>query len=479
MSAKANRRGGVLVETQGDAMSVSPLPAEGAPANPPAAAAGTCPAPEAPPEPRPSGRRRLVRALVGLVAASALAAACYYSIYPQASAWYHWRKAQVAIDAYALASARHHLEYCVQVWPKSAETHFLLGRVNRRLGDFPPARAHLEEAQELHWLRQEVFLEYDLIQAQAGMVRMAEPALRARLAQGHADERLILEALVIGCVDNDFFPDAHRWVSLWREHHPDDWLAVYWSGRVYEAAHQDDLAAAKYEKALELKPDFRVARLRLGEAQMKLSHVDAAREQFLTVLKDDSDNTAALLALARCQRALETPLAERRATLDRLLALKPDDIDGLLLRAKTEVDADPAAALPWLQRAERVDPFNRTVNQEMVLVLHVLHRDNEADIYRRRSSELNETYRVLNEKMGKVINQPQDPDLRYEVGKLLLKVGRREEALRWFINALLLNPSRKDIGKSVIECLHTLGDPKLEALYRDALSASPATGGHF
>jgi hypothetical protein len=143
------------------------------------------------------------------------------------------------------------------------------------------------------------------------------------------------------------------------------------------------------------------------------------------------------------------------------------------------VDEDPAAALPWLERAEKVDPFNRTVNQELVLVLHVLHRDGEAEVYRRRSEMLNETYRRLNENMGKVINQPRDPDLRYEVGKLLFKVGRREEALRWLINALLLDPSRKDIGQTVVECLHTLGDPKLESLYRDALHASPVTGRHF
>src|SRR5262245_26899335 len=152
----------------------------------------------------------------------------YGVIYPQLKAAYHWREARKSIENNDLAKAERHLQSCIEVWPADGEVLFLMARTCRRLSQFDQARDYLQLAAKQHWVGQQIKLENLLIKAQQVYLPETTKQLQEILKEGHQDDTLIFEALIIGCLETNNFFQANRWVTIWMEQHPDDWLARYW-----------------------------------------------------------------------------------------------------------------------------------------------------------------------------------------------------------------------------------------------------------
>src|SRR5437588_98364 len=93
----------------------------------------------------------------------------------------------------------------------------------------PPA----QPAAPAGWVDGQVRLEYLLLQAQTLMTPRVEQALRGYLAGDTADEALVLEALVRGCLRGNQLKDAYNWATAWTDRQPDDWHARLWRGNVF------------------------------------------------------------------------------------------------------------------------------------------------------------------------------------------------------------------------------------------------------
>src|SRR5262249_34684840 len=77
--------------------------------------------------------------------------------------------------------------------------------------------------------------------------------------------------------------------------------------------------------------------------------------------------------------------------------------------------------------------------------------------------------RILNEE---VALHPQDAALRYEAGAILLRLGQEQQAARWLVSALLLEPDHQPSKAALADCLEKLGDPKLAGTYRPLLGGA-------
>jgi tetratricopeptide (TPR) repeat protein len=397
----------------------------------------------------------------------------YLICYPQIRAAWLWRQARHSIDRGDLGLAQEQLQYCLTVWPSSGETHFLLARTARRAGDSSTARTHLKEASRLDWVKEQIRLEYLLIDAQAGGVPRVESQLRALLAEGSADEPLIFEALVRGCLQGNFVKDAYRWSDLWTERHADDWRAHFWHGVVLEAGLQKDLAMAQYQTALDSNPDYPDAHLRLGELLLVSRRYPEARAHYQFVLQKDAEHAGALLGLAHCQRAAGQ-LAEARVTLDHLLSSAPNNAVALLLRGQVELDAiDASAALPVLRRAETLNPRDRLTLEPLVTALRLLNQEEEARKYDDTLAQIDKDQKRLEEVVKEALEKPADVSLRTEAGNLCLRLGRPQDALRWLASALMIDRDYPPAKLALSECLQKLGDPALLEYYRSLISPSP------
>jgi tetratricopeptide (TPR) repeat protein len=75
------------------------------------------------------------------------------------------------------------------------------------------------------------------------------------------------------------------------------------------------------------------------------------------------------------------------------------------------------------------------------------------------------------EELGTMIRQqsPDDPAPRHELGCLLLRLGKPQDALHWFQTALAKDPGHRPTHKSLAEFYEQAGDQDRAAHHREAL----------
>jgi predicted Zn-dependent protease len=409
-------------------------------------------------------------AALGLAALAGLGA---YLAYPLIVSAHHERRARQALEQQDLATARSRLAHSLALRPGRASAHFLLAQTLRREGELDGAREHREAARALGWKEGELRLEELLTQAQSGAVAPVERTIHLYLADGTGDPQLIFEALARGCLQGQLVERAYHYSGLWTQRFPDSWHARFWHGRVLEQGLRHDLAAEAYGQVLAQKPDHLEAQLRRGEVLRRGGRPAEALAHLETYVRHRPEDPAGLLALARCQRALRPP-AEARATLDRLFALPGEHHEGWLLRGQLELNADrPGEALTWLEKAERRLPHDRELNLALSVTLHQLRRPAEAKRYEQRHREIERDLQRMEELTKAILARPDDVSLRYEAGTTLVRLGQDDQAIRWFVSALLLGPRHQPTRQALAACIQRLGDPKLADAYRAVLAPLP------
>src|SRR5579884_2190192 len=425
--------------------------------------------PSASPAPAPSRRgvfaRRQVppriKAAVLALCALVLVVAGYWGIYPQAVAYTRWHQAQTALRELDFDAARRDLESCAAVWSNSAETQFLLARTCRRQGDLEAANAHLREAKRLHWVDEQITLESTLLRVSAGVIKPNESILRGYLDRGDPDSRLILEALVVGSLQTNFLSEAYHWSEAWCKNFPDDWEGHYWQGNVLLAGSNLEKAGVQFERALAGNPGFWRAQIQLGEVLRRRGRYAEAVQHFQAALDRQPSDGAALLGLARCDRALNSPDGTR-AALDRLLAAYPHDANGLRLRGQLALDNDnPQEALDWLQKADAANPDNKDTLKALADTCRLLNRTAERQKYEARWKEVDTAIRRLDKIATEVATNSQDVGLRFEAATILVRLGRRREALPWLTSILQIDPKHDEARKLLEKLIHDINDPAL------------------
>ncbi len=396
----------------------------------------------------------------------------------QAYGTYQWRRAQQANERGDFGEARRRLDVCRNLWPNSGQVHFQLARACRRTNDFDAAGQHLMQAHKLHWLQGPIDLEYLLMQAQSGAIRSVEKTLLDWLRQGHAEETLILEAVVKGYLQVNLLGDAYRWSSIWLERHPEDWQPYYLRGLALERAWMLSVAtqaAENFSRALELKPDLIDARMRLaavlvrdGRCQEALLHLQLYREQH-------PDDPTAVAAVARCLR-VEGKIEEAQRLLDANLSPNPlsesergvkFNGDLCLVRGQLQLDQDrPKESLTWLLRPETLALNNVEVHHTLAQTYRRLGMTPEAEKHEALNRRLETDFRRLEEVAQKSLTDPKNVSLRHEAGVILLRHGQHQDAARWLLSALQDDPQHKPTHQALADLYTKMDAPILAAEHR-------------
>jgi tetratricopeptide (TPR) repeat protein len=445
----------------------------------PSSAGSSSPAPETFEQAMPTRKKEAPLGLALLVMVFCLiviSGAVAFGVYPHVAAKYHWEQAKKALANNDLARAEDHLTECLKAWNNDGEVQFAMARTERRNGKLDPAFEHLLKAKKLKWVPEQIKLENALIKAQRiGYLPDVTHQLETILREGHQDYRYILEALIIGDIQTNFFTEANRWALVWIDRDSDDWLARYWHGVVLDVAGQFATAKEEYRKALELNPEGKDTHLRLAELLLHEKAADEAIAHYEATLAGDPDNAVALLGLARCQHSLEpNDLSKAKATLDGLIQTHPNFVGAYTLYSQLEDEEDRLEeALQWLKKAKEIDPNDRLTNQRLFDVLRRLNRQEEAQEIQRRTREQERLLLRLDEIAKEILGQPKDVPLRVEAGNILLQLGKHNEAFHWFVSAYLIDKNDQPAKEGMRKCLQKTGDKELLELYRPYLSEQP------
>ncbi len=192
-------------------------------------------------------------------------------------------------------------------------------------------------------------------------------------------------------------------------------------------------AVNQYEETLRFCPDFLEATIKLGTQYLQMGQDQPAAQQFNKAVEINDNIVEAYIGLAIAQK-LASRIPDALGTLSLAAAIQPNSsllfTETAILQFKTRLAGDSVFDEP----------------------------DDSADL----------TDAVIAAHCEQIQCRPQNPDLHYRLGLLLLNVGRLTHAISSFETTLRLNPAHTRARSKLAVCLFEAGrkDEALDQLTR-------------
>ena len=420
---------------------------------------------------------RLRRWLVGVGGLAAVVGAVF--AWPWLRAGRHLEAANQAMERGDYDAALQALGRAEALQPRRAHVQFLLAVASRRKGRLEQFQQHWQRAAEWGSPEEDLRLQQMLAVAQTGNVPAVERPLREAIDRGAPDHvaEQIYEAIAQGHLAAYRVTDAtvclDYWIT-WRPHAP---RARILRAMVQEQHGNYAKAADEYRAVLDVYPDHRDARLRLGDALLQANDLDEAREQFQTLVAADPNDSMALLGLGQVERRLGAP-ADARQHLEAALATEIDpyrrgiglgELGRVLLgEGRTE------EAIAALTKALDYVPMEWPVHHALGTALARLGQTEKAKQHMEMYVRTRKKFDRMTDITRLLIKRPNDADLRSEAGAILLEHGLKKEGADWLLTALGCDPAHRKTHELLANYYAELGNHRLAAEHRLLAAASPA-----
>ena len=364
----------------------------------------------------------------------------------------HYRAAQAALERHDWRAALERVKEAQRLTPDDPDTYLLAARAERRLEHLDAATGHLDTCQRLQGEEtQPIKVERALIRVHAGDLAPVEEFLRACVRQDDPDAVEILDILAAALEINYRDAEAQRCLDDLLQRQPEHFDALVRRGRTAKGMGWYEDAVKYYEKALSVRPDVDSVRLAMAEIQVALGHFDRARGQLERLRERQPNNPSVLFGLARCDAGTGRYEQARRA-YDQLLAANPNDWMVLTERGALAVQLErPQDGEADLRKADSLaPPFVPPTH--LANCLRLLGKADEARKYQEKVDRIQADSKRAGE-LGALIRekQPDDPEPRYELGRILLRQGRARDAVHWFETALAKDPGHRKTHEALIE----------------------------
>ena len=382
------------------------------------------------------------RAALWALLAGALAAAAWV-LSPGVVAQWRLTLARRALARRDLAPALEHLRAALRSDPQRIETYYLLARAHRRRADLVRAAVYLKQYADRGGDSLLAERETVLALAQSGRLREAEPHLPALLIDPQGDGPDICEAFVQGYFLNLRIDAALRLLESWELDYPADPQPHFMRGFLYQALALWPEAVEAYRQGLLREPQRADMRARLGETLVKQGQWDEAYEELERAAAEAPQHPDILVAFARC-RLQRAETAETRQLLQDALQHAPDHFEARRLLAELELAegrfAEAAAVLDPLFRQRPYDP---TIRHALARALRALGRTAEAKPHFEYLAEAEPALHRLEQLIRQVLSEPQNAELRFQIGRTLLRYGSPEDGARWLRTVLEIDPGHQ------------------------------------
>ena len=229
-------------------------------------------------------------------------------------------------------------------------------------------------------------------------------------------------------------------------HAPDNPVANYNLGRAHLALGQWEQARQMFEKAIQLHPDFVLARMALAQLEIKRGQYDAALKTAQQVLAIDKNNVNAKLIESASMMG-EKKFSESRTLLDQMMKSNPGSPDvffqvGVVSLAENKYKEAEEA----FQKSYQLSPNN---SRGLLGIVETDMAQNKVD----------EALQLLQTEVDK---NPNRGDLRLALGNTAVRAGKYEQAITEYeklLSALDKNaPRRADIYLRIGETYRRKGD---------------------
>lgn len=386
----------------------------------------------------------------------------------------HLREAHRALDRHEWTAARSHVLACLNRKPDDPQLHLLAAKACRRAELPALAEEHLNACDRLLGpSTMAVRVERALLGVHLGNLSSEEAFLRDRVAQGDPEAVEILDILSAAMILHYRPDDAQKCLDELLKLQPDHFHALVRRAWTAQTMTRYPEAIGFLQHALALRADADTVRLSLAELQTAMGRFADARPHLENLRERQPDNASVLFGLARCQAAQGEP-AQALALLDRVLAAQPGDWKALGERGNVTMQLErPVEAESYFRRALDLAPPDLTLLIRFTDCLRLVGKNDEALLYRKKADQLKADFERA-EVLGKRIHgqEPNNPSLRHELGTVLLRIGKTEDAVRWFSTALEKDPQYRPAHQALAEFYERAGDAARAAPHRQALESS-------
>ena len=349
--------------------------------------------------------------------------------------------------------------------PHHGATHFWMARAYRRLGRPGEMQAHLLRALELGHPPEALKREELLSLTEAGQVPPNDPRLSAMMLDPGNDSLEIYEAVVRGHLENFHVGPALMMIDAWERDYPEDPQACFYRGLIRTHQSQWPEAVAAFRQALRLAPRRYDVRLHLAPALREDYQYREALAHYLRCI-DSEEHPEALFGWGKCLEALGESEQAREVYL-RLLAKVPDHYEGNLALGKLDLSfGDAKEALPRLERAAKQRPYEVDVRHNLAWALAYTGEKERAREHFQFAVRAQESAMRVKNLSARVDAEPENVDLRFEIGAILMQYGQLSTALAWFHSALQLDPRHRPTHLALADYYAQRGNPGLAAEHR-------------
>lgn len=388
-------------------------------------------------------RRRLLWAAV-LISLAITAAA----LWPTLRVTDSLTEARRALAAGDAETALRVLETALRRQPGRAEVQYLVAVAKRRSGRLDECASHLQLAQELGWDRKDIERQTWLAAAQRGDLadvrRQLFEAVQAESSNEVTEE--IYEAFTKGCLTTYRLREAWMCVDIWLQWRPDAPQARIMRASVHEQLSDWERACEDYRAVLADRPDYRLARIRLGQALMVRKRYEEAHAEFQAQLAVAPDDVDALLGAAQCARRLgNTTVAREHLEAALPLALSAQQRGTVLgeLGRLLLSDGKAREALEPLTQAAAILPGDYQIRHALGTAHARVGNRAEAELHHTKMQHLRTQHARLLEVTRRLTTEQASADLRCEAGAILMDVGMKKEGADWLLTALQYDPAHR------------------------------------
>ena len=401
-----------------------------------------------------------------VVGVTLVAAVVGWFVVPPLWVRYEIRQARSALAARDAERALVHLQRAQWLDSESAKVEFLLARATRRLGRFNIVRDHIQRAWDLGYPVESLKREQWMAQAQAGQLREAELHLHEMLADPRGDAVEICEAFANGYLITHRVKKALELVDAWQADYPEEAQPRYVRAMFYERVGLDAQAAEEYRAAFELAPQRSDIRLRLAQTLILLSKYDEAAEHFRALKQLRPDDVEIQTGWGECLLG-QGQTEQARAIFLPLIEQHPDHLRARVALGRTELESgQPAKAVAWLKPVVEQQPNRYVTRYLYATALRSLGDTEAAQSHFEFADQARTALRRADELLDQVRVQPENLQLRYEIGKILLQYDDPSAGAGWLRSVVDLDPDHRAAHAALADYYTREGPPHLAERHR-------------
>lgn len=409
---------------------------------------------------------RSPRSLILSATLVALVIGMAYAIRPL-RVYYYLEHGRRALSQIKYVQALEDFRIARDIDPVNPETGFWLARACRKTGDLAGVRKYLEESRQLGY-RDEKRLEHEwwLVLAESGRIKEAEQHLAEMLMNPGDDGTEICDSFSKGYCLSLRFAEARKLLDAWASEYPKDYRPYLRRAQIYAGDERWSLAIGELREAQKRAPEQLAVLRELGRCLYKNEETEEAERQLLAVIHRDPSDIPSLMSLAEI--AFDQNNRKKSLKyLEQIIAVRPQDFPARLLLAKDYLAlGDPARSVALAESL--VAEWPEDLNAQYILAQSLRAADRPDDAVRHFSihGELQKNMARIETLAADVKKRPSDPQIRFELGQLLLRHVSRPEGVAWLESVFQFAPAHAEAHQILADYYEKIGNQTLSVQHQ-------------